>query len=70
MSRYQLSVTFRTARPLTSSEVSDLLNRIGLEIDEPTKTGDDGMPTEAEWSGRGVRITLIGNGKEEGSWRW
>jgi hypothetical protein len=68
---YELSVTFRTARPLTDSEVTDLLNRFGLEIDEPTTTGEDGMPTEAEWSGRNVRMLLVDDsGREAGSWRW
>ena len=68
---YELSVTFCTARPLTDSEVTDLLNRFGLEIDEPTTTGEDGMPTEAEWSGRNVRMLLVDDsGREAGSWRW
>jgi hypothetical protein len=68
---YELSVTFSTNRALTDSQVTDLLNRLGLEIDEPTTTGDDGLPTDADWSGRNVRMTLIDdNGTEAGTWRW
>jgi hypothetical protein len=68
---YELAVTFRTNRPLTDSEVTDLLNRFGLEIDEPTTTGDDGMPTDAEWSGRNVRMVLVDDsGRQVGSWLW
>jgi hypothetical protein len=68
---YELSVTFSTGRALTDNEITDLLNRLGLEIDEPTTTDADGMPTEAEWSGRNVRMTLIDdNGTEAGTWRW
>jgi hypothetical protein len=56
---------------LTDGEVTDLLNRIGLEISEPSSTDDDGMPTEAEWSGRNARMLLIDDaGTEAGSWRW
>jgi hypothetical protein len=68
---YELSVTFRTSRPLTDGEVTNLLNRIGLEISEPSSTDDDGMPTEAEWNGRNARMLLIDDaGTEAGSWRW
>ena len=68
---YELAVTFTTNRPLTASEVADFLNRVGLEVDEPTSTGDDGLPGDAEWSGRNVRLLLIDdNGVEVGSWRW
>jgi len=68
---YEVALTFSTGRALTDSEVTDLLNRLGLEIDEPTTTGDDGMPTEAEWSGRNLRMLIIGDdGIEVGSWRW
>lgn len=68
---YELSVTFSTNRALTDSQVTDLLNRLGLEIDEPTTTGDDGLPTDAEWSGRNVRMTLTDdNGTEARTWRW
>jgi hypothetical protein len=71
MNNYELAVTFRTVRPLTSGEVADLLNRVGLELGEPTTTDEDGLPTDADWSGRSVRMLLIDeDGKEVGSWRW
>jgi hypothetical protein len=69
--RYEVAVTFSTNRELTDNEVTDLMNRLGLEIDEPTTTGEDGMPTEAEWSGRNVRMLVIGDdGAPVASWRW
>ena len=68
---YELKLTFRTARPLTDGEVTDLLNRFGVEIAEPMTTDSDGLPTDAEWSGRGVRMSLIdGEGRQAGSWLW
>ena len=71
MRYYEMSLTFATNRPLTSGEVTNLLNRMGLELGEPTTTGEDGLPTEADWSGRSVRMLLIDeDGKEVGSWRW
>ena len=71
VNRYEMSLTFSTARPLTSGEVTNLLNRVGLELGEPTATGEDGLPTEADWLGRSVRMLLIDDdGKEVGAWRW
>ena len=71
MTNYELSVTFRTSRPLTSGEVADFLNRVFLEVDEPTTMGDDGLPTDAEWSGRHLRMLLIDSeGRQVGSWSW
>jgi hypothetical protein len=68
---YELSVTFRTSRPLTSGEVADFLNRVFLEVDEPTASDGDGMPCEAEWSGRKIRMLLIDSeGRQAGSWSW
>ena len=49
MNRYRLTVTFTADRALTDDERGQLAERIALEVDEPQVTGDDGLPTDANY---------------------
>ena len=47
--RYRMTVTFTADRELTDDERGQLAERVALEVDEPQVTGDDGLPTDADY---------------------
>jgi hypothetical protein len=58
--KYEVTARFKTARRLTDSELRQLLERIELEISEPSVRDEDGLPTDADWFGRSVRSYVFG----------
>ena len=60
MNRYRLTVTFTADRELTDDERGQLAERLALEIDEPQVTGDDGLPTDADYRTQWVEVCWDG----------
>lgn len=62
--RYELTVTFSVQRPLTETELGNLLDRITLEVAEPSEPDSDGLPSEATWWGSHIEAEVVHHGDE------
>jgi len=62
--RYELTVTFSVPRTLTETELGNLLDRIHLEVAEPSQPDSDGFPSDADWSGTHIEAEVVHHGNE------
>jgi hypothetical protein len=62
--RYEVTVTFSVARTLTETELGNLLDRIQLEVAEPSQPDSDGLPSDADWSGTHMEAEVVHHGDE------